>query len=522
MRAFVAVVLLLSFTRHAQAVDIVLKNGTIYTGTNVAPFVGDLAIDGDRILTVGKFSGAANWELDCTGLVIAPGFIDLHNHSDRQVTKRATRAVANYLMQGCTTIVTGNCAAGPVFAGAYYRKIDAAGVGTNVAHLIPQGDLRERVLGNSRRKPTTDELEEMKELTKKAMLEGAWGMTTGLIYVPSSYADTAEIVKLARVVGEHGGIYASHIRGEGSSLLKSLEEAAQIGKEAKLPVHISHLKCSGRSNWGLSRQAVRLIEKHRAAGLTMTADQYPYIASSTSMNASLLSTWVREGGRDKLLERLDKKDTGSRIRKDIARRLKQRDDGRAIRIARYKKRSDWTGLSVAQIAEKTGDSQLDIVLQIIRGGGASVVNFSMSEDDVRYFMTRDWVATASDGKAYLPGFDKPHPRSYGTFPRKLGHYAAAEKVIPLQHAIRSATSLPAEILGLPKRGRLERGYFADVVVFDVKTLRDTATFTKPHQLAEGVRHVFVNGGPSVVNGRLTGACHGKALRKTNTSADASR
>lgn len=353
----------------------------------------------------------------------------------------------------------------------------------------------------------------MRELAGKAMEDGAWGMSTGLIYVPSSYASTDELVAIAEVVSEKGGIYASHIRGEGSGLLDSINEAIEIGRRARLPVHVSHFKSSGRDNWGLVRVAVDVITRAREKGQRITADQYPYRASSTSLDATLLPSRMRSGGRTEMVKRLDDPETGKAMVDAIRTALEKRDDGEAVRIARYNPRKDWVGKSVAQIAEEEKKPPLDIALEIIRGGGAAIVNFSMDEADVRFVMRVPWVATASDGRAYLPGPDRPHPRSYGTFPRKLGYYAIKQGNLPLAQAVRSASGLPADILGMKDRGYIRVEQVADVTVFDPQELIDAASFNDPHQYSLGVRYVLVNGRLAVYRGTATGALAGRALEK---------
>lgn len=499
--------------QKSEPYDVILKGGTIIDGTGKPGFSSDIAIKDDRIVEISpQISENARQTIQCRGLTIAPGFIDLHNHSDRQIVSPLTRANMNYITQGCTTIVTGNCGSGPVDTGEYYRKIDAAGSGTNVMHLIPQGSLRDHVMGSGQREPTSAELKTMKTLAEKAMQDGAWGMSTGLIYVPSSYANTAELVQLAQICSRHGGIYASHIRGEGTEVLAAVDEAMQIGREARLPVHISHFKSSGPDAWGLVIRAAEMIEKARQQGEIVTADQYPYIASSTSLGATLIPAWARAGGNKELVARLEAPETSERILNKIKSNIEKRDGGRAVRIARYSKKPEWVGKNLHEIAESESRSVLDIVLEITREGGASVVNFSMNEGDVRQIMQIDWVATASDGRAYLPGSDRPHPRNYGTFPRKLGYYSLQEKVLPLEQAVRSATGLPADILGLKERGYLRKGAFADIVVFDTNELKDQATFDDPHQYSTGIRYLFVNGTPAVTAGFPTGSLAGKALR----------
>jgi N-acyl-D-amino-acid deacylase len=497
------------------AADWLLKGGTIHDGSGAAPVVGDVAIKGAKIVGVGRFETNLGAQVvDCAGLVVCPGFIDLHTHSDKGVVEPGTRANVNYLTQGCTTSVTGNCGFGPVDVADYFKKVDSAGSGTNVIHLLPHGSLRSQVVGSERQAATPEQLAKMKELAEKAMADGAYGMSTGLIYVPGTYADTDELAAIAEVVGAKGGIYASHIRNESGELLDAVREALEIGRRGKLPVHISHFKASGKDSWGGVRAAAALIEEARKDSRKVTADQYPYIASSTSLEAMVIPAAARAGGNKALLGRLADPVEGPKIRAAIAKSLASKTEETPIRIARYAPRPDWVGKSMAEIARSEKRDGVDIVVEIQQNGGASAVSFGMSEEDVRYAMRLDWVATASDGSAMLPSADRPHPRNYGTFSRKIGHYALAEKVLPLEAAIKSATSLPAAILGLSDRGLLKDGFVADVAVFDPKTFKDQATFEDPFRYSTGIRHVFVGGQPAIYQGTPTGALAGRALRKT--------
>lgn len=509
----VAIGVLLTHPARAEqiAADIALVGGQVIDGTGAPIRAGDVAIaDGKIVLPSDGDTIEATWTIDCRGLIVCPGFIDLHNHSDGEIEEPETRASVNFLTQGCTTMVTGNCGSGPVDVGKYYRHIDQYGAGTNIAHLIPQGNLRKQVLDSARIEPTDAQLDEMRRLAEQGMRDGAWGMSTGLIYVPSSFASTEEIAEIAKVIAKHGGIYASHIRGEGMNLLESIDEALRIGRDADCPVHISHFKSSGRKSWGLVREAARIIAVQRESGQIVTADQYPYNASSTSLGATVLPSSAREGSGSDLRKRLDKE--APRMRKLIAERIASADDGKAIRIAVYKKDTSWVGEDLATIAASENRPIVDIAVEILQNGGASVVKFAISEQDVRHVMAIDWVATASDGGAKLPGATKPHPRNYGTFPRKLAYYSLQENVIPLEHAVRSMTGLPAEILSMHDRGLIRSGQAADITVFNPDTLRDTATFDEPHQYAEGIEYVFVNGKPALVQGKYTGTLAGKALR----------
>ena len=493
--------------------NVVFRDATIYDGSGAKPTKGDVHVKGEKIVAVGKVGKVEDaTEVNAEGLVICPGFIDLHTHCDSGLTGKTGRLNKNYVTQGCTLAVTGNCGSGPVDAGAYFKALEDGGVGTNVIHLAPHNAIRSAVMKNANRPPTADELKKMEELTDKAMRDGTWGLSTGLIYNPGTYAKTSEIVALAKVAAKHGGLYASHIRNESGGLLDAIEEALAIGKESGCRVHISHIKASGKASWGTSGPAVGLIEAARKRGADVTADQYPYIASSTSLRATLVPTKYREGTDKEFVARLDDPKTGPQIKADVEKAIGGADGAKRIQIARYAPNPKWQGKTVAAIAEAEKKEPIDIVLEIERNGGAQIVNFGMSEDDVRIYMKQSWVATASDGGVQTPGATVPHPRSYGTFPRKIGFYAIEEKLIPVEAAIRSATGLPADILKLTDRGYLKPGYFADVVVFDPKTFRDTATFEKPHQYAAGVRWVLVNGHAAISDGTYSEALGGRVLR----------
>jgi N-acyl-D-aspartate/D-glutamate deacylase len=498
----------------APDTNLVFRNATLYDGTGNPPVKGDVHVKGDKIAAVGKVGrveGAT--EIDATGLVVCPGFIDLHTHCDPGLTGKTGRANRNYVAQGCTTVVTGNCGSGPVDAGKFFKTLDDQGVGTNVIHLAPHNSIRSAVMGNANRAPTADELKRMEELVDRAMRDGTWGMATGLIYNPGTYAKTDEVVALATVAARHGGMYASHIRNEGTGLLDAIEEAAAIGRESGCRVHVSHIKASGKEVWGKSAEAVGLIEDFRKKGLEITADQYPYVASSTSLRATLVPARYREGSEKEYVARWDDPQTGPKLKADVEKALGGRDGGKRVQIARYSPNPKWNGKTIAAIAEAEGKEPIDIVMQIERTGGAQVVNFGMSEEDVRVYMKRPWVATASDGGVQTPGDTVPHPRSYGTFPRKIGFYAIQEKVVPVEFAVRSSTGLPADILKLTDRGYLRPGYFADLVVFDPETYRDAATFEKPHQYPPGVKWVLVNGHPAIKDGAYQEAVlGGRVLR----------
>jgi N-acyl-D-aspartate/D-glutamate deacylase len=514
--AIVALLTLLPAAEPPLQADIIIRGATLYDGTGQTGRKGDIAIRGERIVGVGTFAvGGKPRLIDGNGLIVAPGFIDLHTHSDTPLTQTASKANLCYLYQGVTTVVTGNCGAGPVDVAGYFAKLEKGGVGSNVIHQVPHNDVRRKVMGNANRLPTADELKKMESLVDQGMKDGAWGLATGLIYNPGTYARTDELIALARVAARHGGHYASHIRNEGSGVLAAIEEALTVGREAGLPVHISHLKASGRRVWGKAADEIALIEQARARGQMVTADQYPYTASSTSLSATLVPPQFREGSSADFLARLEDPDQGRRIRQAIEANLDGRDGGKALRIARYLANPAWNGKSLDALATAAKKTPLEIVIEIERHDGAQIVNFGMSEEDVRLIMKQDFVATASDGSSQVPGNTVPHPRSYGCFARKIGRYAIAEKVITLEHALRSASGLPADILRLPERGYLKPGYFADVVVFDPETYLDRATFDKPHQYATGVRYLWVNGELAIDQGKYTGVLAGRVLRHRN-------
>ena len=492
--------------------DLLLRGGTIYDGSGSDGVIGDVAVTGGKIVGVGKVAiGKAGRTIDCRGLVVAPGFIDLHTHSDGTLDKPGVRPCLNYLIQGCTMMGTGNCG-GSRDVAKFLADVDAKGAGTNIVHLIGHGSVRRQVMGSKRQAPTAEELERMRGLVEQAMRDGAWGMSTGLIYAPSSYAQTEELIALARVVAAHGGIYVSHIRNESDHVLEAVAEAIRIGHEARVPVHISHFKSMEIPNWGQIRKAAAMIEKARAQGVKVTADQYPYTANSHSLvNATLPDEKIQWCPRSQLAKRMaGDPEFAALVRRVIADHLAR---SQKIVIASSKKFPDYVGKSLKDIADQEKIDQVDLVLKIVAQEAPSIVNHSMAEEDVRWAMTLPWVATASDGAARTPNpNERHHPRNFGTFARKIGHYAIQEKAISLTHAIRSATGLPAEIFAIPERGYLRPGYYADIVVFDPGEYRDRATFDKPQEYAAGVRYVFLAGQAAVDDGKPSEKLFGRALR----------
>ena len=392
--------------------DVILKGGTLHDGTGDPGKIGDIAIKNDRIVAVGKFDVKGTPRvLDCTGLIVSPGFIDLHTHSDYPLQAAKTNANFNYQTQGVTTVVTGNCGAGPADVAGYFAKLEKIGIGTNVIHLVPHNAVRSRAMGNANREPTAAELKAMEDLVERGMKDGAFGMTTGLIYTPGTYAKTDEIVALAKVAARHKGFYASHIRNEEEGVFEAIEEILAIARRAGIRIHISHIKVSGRNVWGKSSDVIAMVRSARKEGIEVTADQYPYNASSTSLAAMVIPTRYREGSDKDLVKRIDDPEIGPKMKTAIAQSIEEHVGGKSLRIARYSKNVAWQGKDLYAIAQAEKKSTLDIVLDITRNGGAQVVHFGMDDVDVRFFMKEPYVATASDGGSMLPSNSVPHPRT---------------------------------------------------------------------------------------------------------------
>jgi N-acyl-D-aspartate/D-glutamate deacylase len=492
----------------SQELDILIRNGSVLDGSGSAAVRVDIGITGDRIVLVGKGAGKkAKREIDATGLVVAPGFIDPHTHSLEDLSATARSRNDNYLMQGVTTVVTGNDGQGPIATGAVLRKWEQQGIGTNAALYVGQGSIRREVMGMADAAPTPEQLERMKSLVERAMKDGAIGISTGLYYAPGNFAKTEEVIALAKVAAANGGIYDSHMRDESSysiGLLGSIRETIRIGREAGIPVHISHIKALGKDVWGQSTEAIRIIRAARAEGIKVTADQYPYEASGSSITASLVPRWAEAGGTAALLQRIDDPAVRPRLIEEMTANLERRGGAEALLITTAANK-EWIGKTLAKIAGEHQESPIEAALEIIKAKGAGVASFNMRDDDIRNFMREDWVMTGSDGSA-------GHPRKYGTFPRKLRKYVLEEHVITLPFAIRSNTSLTAETLGLKDRGLLKTGYFADVVVFDPAAIADRATYVSPELLSTGVRYLLVNGKLAVDNGHVAEVLAGRTLR----------
>ncbi len=484
-----------------------IRNGSVLDGSGSPAKQVDIGIRGDRVVLIGKnLKQKANRIIDAHGLIVAPGFIDPHTHTFEDLSNPATSRNDAYLMQGVTTVATGNDGSSPLQIGDALHKWAQQGIGTNAALFIGQGSVRSAVMGMSDAKPTPAQMDSMKALVDRGMKEGAIGMSTGLYYAPGSYSSTEEVIALAKVAGADGGIYDTHMRDESTyniGLLASARETIRIGREAQMPVMISHIKALGRDVWGQSTQVIALVDAARAEGMRVTASQYPYDASGTSVEAALIPRWAEVGGSAALLQRIGDSAVRPRLMAEMQKNLDRRGGPDSLLMTAAPDK-EFIGKTLAKIARERGASPVEAALIIIQKGGADVASFNMKQNDIKNFMRQDWVMTCSDGS---PG----HPRKYGTFPEKLRKYVFDEHVITLPFAIRSSTSLPAETLGLKDRGLLKVGYFADVVVFDPKTIRARSTYQQPKLLATGVVYLLVNGQLAINAGELTDAHAGRPL-----------
>lgn len=499
---------------EAIDVDVLIRGGTVYDGSGADGVASDIGISGDRIVFVGDAAASsvrADRVIDAEGLVVAPGFIDPHAHAQGDLASgsRARRENVNYLAQGVTSVVVGNDGHGTFDIAGQRRAFEQPGIGTNAAMLVGFGSVRGEVMGMRDETPTEAELEEMRALVDRAMRDGAVGLATGLFYAPQSFSSTEEVVELARVAASYGGVYDSHMRDESSytiGLLGSVDEVIAIAEATGIRANISHIKALGVDVWGQSDEVVDRIAAARARGLDITADQYPYEASGSSLNASLLPRWAQAGGGEALAARFDDPELRTRLVADMRENMRRRNGPGAMLITGG---SDATlrGKTLAQIAEERGEDPIETAITIIRAGGASIGSFNMNEDDIATFMSAEFVMTGSDGSG-------GHPRKYGTYPRKIRKYVLEDGVVSLARMIRASTSMPAEVFGLEGRGRIEEGAYADIAVFDLDEVRDVATFLEPTELATGMRYVLVNGRLAIDGGEPTGRLAGRVLTRT--------
>lgn len=531
-----------------ESYDVVIHGGHILDGTGNPWYAADIGIRGDKIVAIGKIDGTGTREtIDATGKIVAPGFIDMLGQSETSllIDKRAL----SKLSQGITSEITGEGGSiapqdertitpmKPFLAqyhlsidwtdlSGYYDRLEKSGTALNIGTYVGAAQVREAVIGDDDRAPTLEELQKMEDLVAQAMQQGAMGLSTALIYPPGHYAKTDELIALAKVASKYGGIYASHMRSEGQTEMRAVDEAIEIGRQADLPVEIFHLKVSGKSRWGSMPKLVGKIQKARDSGLNMAADMYPYLAGATAL-ASCLPPWVADGGATKLLARLHDPATRTRIKAEMAAdhpgwENLYFDSGGAPGVMvsgvvnpDLKK---YDGMTVAQIATAEKKDPLDALFDFVIADHAQTgaLYFIAGEQDLQYGLKQPWTSigldaneTSLDGPLFEP---HNHPRAWGSMPRFIGHYSRDLHLVPLEQAIRKITSLPAEREHLVGRGLLKQGFFADITIFDPKTIIDKATYKDPNQVSEGVDYVFVNGQLEFADGKLTGATAGRPLR----------
>jgi N-acyl-D-amino-acid deacylase len=525
----------------------IFRGATVIDGSGSSPRKADVALAGDRIAAIepGITDAAANI-VEAEGLVLAPGFIDIHSHTDLTIFTRPE--VASKAFQGVTLEVVGNCGIGafPVHDAhleelgdflhmhgfrlpqdglgwrdfrSYADAIERLGIAINLAPLIGHAPLRIMAMGMEEREPSAAELGDMRRRLDEALQQGAWGMSTGLIYPPGSFAKTEELIELARVLSARRALYTSHIRNESSGLLAAIEEAITIGRESGARVQVSHLKAMGKKNWGGAQEALTKLSAARAEGIDIAADQYPYNASATTLS-TLIPQWAQEGGVARMLERLGTPELKARLAADVAEQIAARDGADAIVVTdcRSRQNRDLEGMTLAAIARSLNCTPQEAVMRLVFGenGAAGAIFFAMGEEDVARIMTDPDVAVGSDGHgldAAADAGEATHPRSYGTFPRVLGRYVREKKVLPLELAIRKMTSLPASRLGITDRGLVRSGYAADLVLFDPSSIRDLSDYTAPHRYSAGVIHLVVAGQFVIEHGKLTGHRPGRVLRR---------
>ncbi|WP_114750846.1 N-acyl-D-amino-acid deacylase family protein [Pleomorphovibrio marinus] len=505
---------LLYFSCSPQEIplDILLTDAWVFTGQDESPQKLDVGILGDKIEFIGKASDAnliPKEIFSAKDHYLAPGFIDPHTHLEGDLSDPEGRANLSALMQGVTTIIGGNDGGSPLPVGRKLDEWERNGLGTNVAMFVGHGTIRRVVMGSSSAVPTPQELEEMETLVKRSMEEGAFGLSTGLFYAPGNFAELDEILALAKVAHSYGGIYDTHMRDESSysvGLLAAVEEAIEVGRGTGIPVHISHIKALGADVWGQSEEVVKMIEQARNKGIIVTANQYPYFASKTGFQPTVIPRWAEEGGHEALMQRLHRQESRERILAEIKDNIRKRGGAQAL-VFSETSNPELEGISLKEAAQNLRLSEPEAVVHLVSNErGLGVISYNMVEEDLRRFMTQPWVVTGSDASS-------GHPRKFGSFARKIGHYSLEKEWMDLSTAIYQSSAQTAAIFGIEKRGQIKEGYFADLVIFDPNTFRDKATFESPYELATGVTNVFVNGEWVVKEGVFTSTFAGRTLRK---------
>ena len=520
MRRLIFLVVLASGAAAAQqpAYDLVLRNGRIVDGTGSPWYRADIAIKGDTIARIApSITDPAGRLVDVSGLVVAPGFIDIHTHARRGIFEVPT--ADNYVRQGVTTLIEGPDGGSAVPLRPFLDKVAAIRISPNFASFIGQGSIRSAVVGEENRAATPEELERMRGLVRQGMEDGAFGLSSGLFYVPGTFTPTDEVVELAKVAGRMGGIYISHMRNEADRIVDSVRETIAIGERGGLPTQVTHHKVIGKKYWGRSTETLKLIDEARARGVDATIDAYPYTASATSIQAALLPAWAQEGGREALMKRLDDPATREKIKAESARIIREeRGGGDPKNVVASSCRFDASlaGKNLSEITAKRGlattiENAADTAMWVVMEGGCQGIFHAISEEDLQRILVHPATMIASDGEIPIFGQAVPHPRSYGTFVRVLGLYVREKKLLTLEAAVQKMSSFPAQRLGLADRGVLRAGLKADLAIFDPARIADTATFEKPHSYAAGVSTVIVNGQIVFENGAMTATRPGRVL-----------
>ena len=507
--------------QSTSSCDIIIRNGQIIDGTGAEPVRADLAVRDGHIAKIGVIhSSQGSREIDATGQVISPGFIDIHTHAESNLLKYPD--AWNYLSQGVTTTIGGNCGGGPLPVRDYADRAVPADMGINLGLLAGHNAIRGKAMGSENRAPTPAELDRMKALLGEAMEDGAYGFSSGLRYVPGAYAKTDEVIDLARVASAHSVIYVTHMRDEGLGLIESVQESILISREAGLPLQISHFKAVGKKMWGRAGEILGLVDSARAAGQDVTFDQYPYTASSTGLTV-LFPSWALAGGRETCLERWKNPDVRKKIHTGIIFSLMEdRGGGDPANVVLVSSPYDaaFGGMHLGEVTDKlfgntTIENVAEAVIRLSEAGRHPCVFHCMDENDVQRIMQHPAGLIASDSHIVPPDETHPHPRNFGTFPRVLGHYAREQHLFSLPEAIRKMTGAVAQRLDLPDRGLIKKGHRADLTVFDPHTIADRATWTQPKQTAAGIHHVLVNGQVAIENGQPTGKMAGTFLKRTD-------
>jgi len=493
-------------------VDILIINASVYNGVENSPKTTSIGIRDSKIVFIDSEKHIkkirAVKTIDATGLIVAPGFIDPHTHADRDLVDSKQCSNLPFLFQGITTVIIGNDGESLYPTSKYSDLFMEQGIGTNVVMLTGHGTIREQVMGNSDKQATDEDISNMQDLIQDEMDAGSFGMSTGLFYAPGSYSNTQEVITLAKTVSKNNGIYDTHLRDESSytvGLIPAIEEAIQIGREAKIPVHISHIKCLGTDVWNQSNQIIELIENARIKGIEVTANQYPYDASATGLQAAIVPRWAESGGKDSLFIRFENQDLKQKILDETRVNIIRRGGADKLLIVNAED-SILVGKNLLEISELLKTTPEEATFKMLKSNSIRIASFNMTNSDITNFMKQKWVVTGSDGNT-------GHPRKYGTFPRKYHKYVMQEKVVDIPTFINNSTSLTADIFKIKNRGKLLVGYYADIIIFDPDTFKDLADYTEAFKLSEGLEYSIINGKLSVENGKFTNQLNGEVLKK---------